>query len=76
MLPSKPGIQNTESGNGMPWNSAPHMYRVDAERKDQGWALLDRDSTLPPSDEDDLAAEGATAPTIDEDNRTCRALGK
>jgi hypothetical protein len=25
----------------MPRNSAPHTYRVDEERKDQGWALLD-----------------------------------
>jgi hypothetical protein len=38
MLPSKLGIQNARSGNDMPWNSAPHTYRVDVGRKDQGWA--------------------------------------
>jgi hypothetical protein len=36
MFPSKPRIQNVGSGNGMPQNSTPHTYRVDAGRKDHG----------------------------------------
>jgi hypothetical protein len=75
-LPSKPGIQNTESGNNMPWDLAPHTSQVDAGRKDQGWALLDRGLAPPTSDEDDPAARGTTTPAIGEDNGTCRALGK
>jgi hypothetical protein len=35
--------------------------------KVQGWALMDRGSTPPPSDEDDPIAAGTTAPTIGED---------
>jgi hypothetical protein len=44
----------------MPRNLAPHMYRVDARRKDQGRALLDGGSTPPPSNEDDPAASDAS----------------
>jgi hypothetical protein len=75
-LPSKPGIRSTGSGNGMPWNSAPHTYRVDAKRKDQGWAFLDGGSAPPASTEDDLVAEGTTAPVVSEDKGTYRASGK
>jgi hypothetical protein len=60
----------------MPRNLAPHMYRVDAERKDHGWALYDGGSAPPSSDKDNLAAADTTAPTIGEDKKTCKALGQ
>jgi hypothetical protein len=60
----------------MPRDSTPHTYRVDAGRKDQGQALLDRGPTPPPSDRDDPAVAGTLAPAIGEDKETCRALGK
>jgi hypothetical protein len=69
MLPSKPGIRNAGSGNGMPQNSAPHTHRIDAGRKDQGWALLDGGSAPPLSDENNPTAASTTAPAIDEDWR-------
>jgi hypothetical protein len=76
MFPSKPRIQNTGSGNGMPRNIAPHMYRVYEGRKDQGQSLLDGGSTPPPSDEDNPATTDTTAPAIGEDKGTCKAPGK
>jgi hypothetical protein len=60
----------------MPQSSAPHMYRVDFGRKDQGQAFLDRGSTPPPSDKDDPTAAGTMAPVFGEDKGTCRAPGK
>jgi hypothetical protein len=60
----------------MPWNLAPHTYRVDAKRKDQGWALLDGGSTPPSSDEDDPTAACTMAPAIGEDKGTCKAPDK
>jgi hypothetical protein len=66
-LPSKSRIQNIGSRNSTSWDSTPHTYRVDTGRKVQGWALMDRGSTPPPSDEDDPIAAGTTAPTIGED---------
>jgi hypothetical protein len=60
----------------MPQNSAPHTYRVDAERKDQGRALLDGGSAPPASDEDDPTATSTMAAAIGEDKGTCKAPGK
>jgi hypothetical protein len=60
----------------LPQKSAPHTYWVDARRKDQGRALLDKGFALPASDEDDPAAIGTMALAIDEDKGTCKALGK
>jgi hypothetical protein len=72
-LPSKVGIQNAGRGNGLPRNSVPRTYRVDAGRNDEGQVLLDGGFAPPPSDEDDLAATGATAAVIGEDKGTYRA---
>jgi hypothetical protein len=59
----------------MPRNSAPHMYWVDAGRKDQGRALLDGGSAPPPFNKDGATATGTTAVVNIEDKATCRALG-
>jgi hypothetical protein len=62
--------------NGIHQKLAPHAYREDASKKDQGRALLDGGSAPPMSNKDDPTVVDAAAPVVGEGKGTYKTLGK
>jgi hypothetical protein len=68
------GKKNVGSKNDIHQKSAPHAFREDAGRKDQGQALLEEGSTPSTSDEDDPIVTDVVAHAIGECNGSYRTL--
>jgi hypothetical protein len=68
--------RNRRRGSGVNKQSTPCAYWEDANKKNQGWALLDEGTASPMPDGDDPAIMATMAPGAGEDGRTYKTLSK